>query len=85
MSSENITTLNSSAIPFLCRGTANNVNNYTSVNNSDDENNVEEEMETILGQIQTQIEKKKFGKKQKKKVLKLLDKLSAIADNCGGK
>ena len=57
----------------------------TSVNNSDDENNVEEEMETILGQIQTQIEKKKFGKKQKKKVLKLLDKLSAIADNCGGK
>ena len=57
----------------------------TSVNNSDDENNVEEEMETILGKIQTQIEKKKFGKKQKKKVLKLLDKLSAIADNCGGK
>lgn len=57
----------------------------TNVNNSDDENNVEEEMETILGQIQTQIEKKKFGKKQKKKVLKLLDKLSAIADNCGGK
>ncbi|CAH3146928.1 unnamed protein product [Pocillopora meandrina] len=55
----------------------------TSVNDSDDENNVEEEMETILGQIQTQIEKKKFGKKQKKKVLKLLDKLSAIADNCG--
>lgn len=45
----------------------------TSVNNSDDENNVEEEMETILGKIQTQIEKKKFGKKQKKKVLKLLD------------
>lgn len=57
----------------------------TSVNNSDDENNVEEEMETILGQIQTQIKKKKFGKKQKKKVLKLLDKFSAIADNCGGK
>lgn len=57
----------------------------TSVNNSDDENNMEEEMETILGQIQTQFEKKKFGKKQKKKVLKLLDKLSAIADNCGGK
>lgn len=57
----------------------------TSVNNSDDENNVEEEMETILGKIQTQIEKKKFGKRQKKKVLKLLDKLSAIADNCGGK
>lgn len=57
----------------------------TSVNDSDDENNVEEEMETILGKIQTQIEKKKFGKKQKKKVLKLLDKLSAIADNCGGK
>ena len=28
MSSENITTLNSSAIPFLCRGTANNFNNY---------------------------------------------------------
>ena len=42
-------------------------------------------METILGQIQTQIKKKKFGKKQKKKVLKLLDKFSAIADNCGGK
>ena len=57
----------------------------TSVNDSDDENNVEEEMETILGKIQTQIEKKKFGKRQKKKVLKLLDKLSAIADNCGGK
>lgn len=57
----------------------------TNVNNSDDENNVEEEMETILDKIQTQIEKKKFGKKQKKKVLKLLDKLSAIADNCGGK
>lgn len=57
----------------------------TNVNNSDDENNVEEEMETILGKIQTQIEKKKFGKRQKKKVLKLLDKLSAIADNCGGK
>ncbi|RMX50755.1 hypothetical protein pdam_00017962 [Pocillopora damicornis] len=55
----------------------------TNVNNSDDENNVEEEMETILDKIQTQIEKKKFGKKQKKKVLKLLDKLSAIADNCG--
>lgn len=57
----------------------------TSVNDSDDENNVEEEMEKILGKIQTQIEKKKFGKRQKKKVLKLLDKLSAIADNCGGK
>lgn len=57
----------------------------TSVNDSDDENNVEEEMETILGKIQTQIEKKKFGKRQKKKVLKLLDKLSATADNCGGK
>lgn len=57
----------------------------TSVNDSDDENNVEEEMETILGKIQSQIEKKKFGKRQKKKVLKLLDKLSAIADNCGGK
>lgn len=57
----------------------------TSVNDSDDENNVEEEMGTILGKIQTQIEKKKFGKRQKKKVLKLLDKLSAIADNCGGK
>ena len=57
----------------------------TSVNDSDDENNVEEEMKTILGKIQTQIKKKKFGKKQKKKVLKLLDKLSAIVDNCGGK
>ena len=57
----------------------------TSVNDSDDKNNVEEEMETILGKIQTQIEKKKFGKRQKKKVLKLLDKLSATADNCGGK
>ena len=57
----------------------------TSVNDSDDENNVEEEMETILGKIQTQIEKKKFGKRQKKKVLKLLDKLSATADNCRGK
>lgn len=50
----------------------------TSVNDSDDENNVEEEMETILGKIQTQIEKKKFGKRQKKKVLKLLDKLSSL-------
>lgn len=57
----------------------------TNVNDSDDENNVEEEMKTILGKIQTQFEKKKFGKRQKKKVLKLLDKLSAIADNCGGK
>ena len=41
-------------------------------------------MNTIIKNIQKQVEKKKFRKKSKNKALKLLDELSTKAENCGG-
>ena len=49
------------------------------------EENLEEKMKENINDIKKLVQKKKFGKKNKKKVLKLLDELSEKAEGCGGR
>ena len=44
-----------------------------------------EEMEEDIKEIKNLVQKKRFRKKRKLKVLKLLDNLSAKAERCGGR
>ena len=48
-----------------------------------DKENLEEKMKEIINDIKKLVQKKKLGKKNKKKVLNLLEQLSAKAEGCG--